>query len=98
MVPDLLKLSPRITVLPIIHGSGDFAIAVRQVMLEGKYDCLAVPLPPSFQSRVEEAIGHLPAITLVVQEEPRDFGSPESWSPESEREQNSGGPSLAASY
>ena len=33
MLSDFLKLSDRIWVLPVIHGSGDFAIEVRRVML-----------------------------------------------------------------
>ena len=71
MHSDFLKISPRITVLPVIHGSGDCAVEVRRVMLEQKFDCLAVPLPPSFQADVERAIEHLPAITLVTQAEPQ---------------------------
>jgi hypothetical protein len=46
---DFLKIGPRVRVLPIIHGSGDFAIRVREELLARPYDCLAVPLPPSFQ-------------------------------------------------
>ncbi len=51
-------------------------------MLNGDYDCLAVPLPPSFQGDVEAAIDQLPRIFAVLQrdvelgtlpsEEPRD--------------------------
>ena len=69
MPTDFLKISPKITVLPIIHGSGDFAIEVRRVMLSERFDCLAVPLPPSFQENVEQAIEFLPSITAVVQKE-----------------------------
>ncbi len=79
MLSDFLKLSPRITVLPVIHGSGDFAIEVRRIMLSRDVDCLAVPLPRSFQGNVEQAITHLPNVTLVVQEEPRRF-SVDVWS------------------
>src|SRR5690348_4008877 len=43
---DFLRISPRIRVLPIVHGSGDFAIRVRAELLEQPCDCLAVPLPP----------------------------------------------------
>ena len=50
---ELLKLGDRITVLPVIHGSGDFALEVRRVMLENDFDCVAVPLPPSLQEGVE---------------------------------------------
>ncbi len=82
MISDFLKISPKITVLPIIHGSGDFAIEVRRVMLSERFDCLAVPLPPSFQNDVERAIGFLPGISAVMQEEGKTYGSSE-WSPES---------------
>jgi hypothetical protein len=68
---DFLRIGERIRVLPIIHGSGDFAVRVRAEMLEGSYDCLAVPLPPSFQEDVEVAVQRLPAVSAVVQ---RDSG------------------------
>ena len=70
MLSDFLKISPRVTVLPIIHGSGDCALEVRRVMLEQKFDCLAVPLPPSFQHDVERAIEYLPAVTVVAPPKP----------------------------
>jgi hypothetical protein len=87
MISDFLKISPQITVLPIIHGSGDFAIEVRRVMLSERFDCLAVPLPPSFQNDVERAIGFLPGISAVMQEEGKTF-SPGQWSPESHRDED----------
>ena len=64
-----LQFSDRITCLPIIHGSGDFAIEVRRTMLSDQFDCLAVPLPPSFQEDVERAIAFLPSVSLVLQKE-----------------------------
>ena len=64
---DFLTISPRIRVLPIIHGSGDFAVQVREELLSRPYDCVAVPLPPSFQEDVEAAVDRLPAISVVVQ-------------------------------
>jgi hypothetical protein len=64
---DFLRIGPRIRVLPIIHGSGDCAIRVREELLERPYDCVAVPLPPSFQDDVEAAIERLPAISVVAQ-------------------------------
>lgn len=64
---DFLTIGPRIRVLPIIHGSGDFAIRVREELLARPYDCLAVPLPPSFQEDVEAAIERLPEISVVAQ-------------------------------
>ena len=75
MPSDFLKLSPRISLLPIVHGSGDFAVEVRRVMLNESFDCLAVPLPASFQRDVEEAITHLPAISLVIQPEAANYGA-----------------------
>ncbi len=80
---DVLKISERVTVLPVIHGSGDFAVEVRRLMLSERFDCLAVPLPPSFQSDVERAIVHLPNVTLVLQEELPNYRVSD-WSPESE--------------
>ena len=64
---DFLRIGPRIRVLPIIHGSGDFAIRVREELLSRPYDCVAVPLPPSFQEDVEAAIEQLPSISVVAQ-------------------------------
>src|SRR5947209_12430744 len=64
---DFLRIGPRIRCLPIIHGSGDFAIRVREELLSRPYDCVAVPLPPSFQEDVEAAIEQLPAISVVAQ-------------------------------
>ena len=81
MPHDVFNIGPRITALPIIHGSGDFALEVRRMMLGNDFDCLAVPLPPSFQNDVETAIAVLPAPTLVVQQEPPNF-VPSEWSPE----------------
>jgi hypothetical protein len=71
--PDFLRLSEHIRVLPIIHGSGDYAIRVRASLLEQTPDCLAVPLPPSFQEPVEAAIEKLPTVSAVVQP---DVGGP----------------------
>jgi hypothetical protein len=73
---DFLKIGPRVRVLPIIHGSGDFAICVREELLARPYDCLAVPLPPSFQDDIEAAIERLPAVSVVVQRDAGDEGDP----------------------
>ncbi len=62
-----LTIGPKVRVLPIIHGSGDFAICVREELLSRSYDCLAVPLPPSFQEDVENAVEALPIISAVLQ-------------------------------
>ena len=83
MPHDFLRFSPRIACLPVIHGSGDYAVEVRRLMLAEKFDCLAVPLPESFQQPVEQAIDHLPQVTVVIQEETPKF-SVGDWSPESD--------------
>ncbi len=84
----VLQFSDRVFCLPIIHGSGDFAIEVRRVMLSQRFDCLAVPLPPSFQGDVEQAITSLPSITLVMQEEPADVSATEWTGADDERDDN----------
>ena len=54
---DFLKIGTKIRVLPIVHGSGDFAIRVREELLARAYDCVAVPLPPSFQDETDFVSG-----------------------------------------
>ncbi|MEO2036437.1 MAG: hypothetical protein ABGZ35_30555 [Planctomycetaceae bacterium] len=66
-VSDVLQLGSKITVLPVIHGSGDFAIEVRRLMLNHQFDHLAVPLPPSFRNAVEAGVEQLPSVSAVVQ-------------------------------
>jgi hypothetical protein len=103
MLSDFLKLSDRISILPVIHGSGDFAIEVRRVMLAEEFDCLAVPLPPSFQDDVEQAVTELPQLSLVVQRE-RDAAdlwsavSEADWSEGSEHESERDSESLSAPF
>ena len=62
-----LEIGPRVTAIPVVHGSGDFAWEVRRLMLAHEFDCLAVPLPASFQAEVESAILHLPVPSVVIQ-------------------------------
>lgn len=81
MPHEFLRFSPRVACLPVIHGSGDYAVEARRLMLAERFDCLAVPLPESFQPAVEQAIGHLPNVTVVVQEEQPRFRAP-LWTPE----------------
>ncbi|NND97531.1 MAG: hypothetical protein HKN47_09415 [Pirellulaceae bacterium] len=66
-VPELLRLGEKIAVLPIIHGSGQFALTVRRWLLDYDFDCIAVPLPASFQQPVEEAVLELPRPSIVIQ-------------------------------
>ncbi len=69
MTNPVLQLSDRITLLPIIHGSGDFALEVRRRVHANSYDCVALPIPSDFEEHVEEAIGHLPRVHIVAQRE-----------------------------
>lgn len=80
----VLQLGRHISILPIVHGSGDFAFEVRRRMLSNDYDCLAVPLPPSFQRDVEAALDYLPTPTLVVQPESRTFAT--EWTGETDED------------
>ncbi len=66
----IFAFSPRITAFPVVHGSGDFAQEVRRLLLERHFDCLAVPLPASFQAEVEAVVHKLPEVHLVVQAAP----------------------------
>lgn len=76
----VLRISPKTLCLPVIHGSGDCALAVRRMLLDTKFDCLAVPLPASFQEPVERAIELLPTPGLVLQRALPQFIT--EWSPD----------------
>ena len=52
-------------------------------MLKHDFDCLAVPLPPSFQAPVEQAILNLPVPSVVFQRDATDYST--SWEPEESR-------------
>ncbi|MCA9264073.1 MAG: hypothetical protein KDA60_09510 [Planctomycetales bacterium] len=79
-----LAFSPKITAFPVIHGSGDFAVEVRRLMLDHNFDCVAVPLPASFQQDVEAAIPQLPVAKVVLQQS-RTYET-QTWTPESDDE------------
>lgn len=81
----VLRISPKILALPIVHGSVDCSLEVRRVMLTQTFDCLAVPLPQSFQGSVEDAIERLPIPGLVVQRESPTFRASE-WTPDGDAE------------
>lgn len=72
----VLRLSPGIHVLPILHANGDMAQEVRETLIARSFDCLAVPLPPSVEPALEQAVDRLPAVSLVVQPEPEQEGQP----------------------
>ncbi len=96
MAHQLLKIGPRVTVAPIIHGSGDCAIEVRRLLLSEPFDCIAVPLPPSFQDDVERGIQALPAPSVVIQRSTPLYQT--EWTPESDREDEEPDDSTGCSY
>ena len=61
----IFQVDEQVTFLPVVHGSGDFALRVRQELLHQHYDCIAVPLPPSFRDEVIQAVDLLPIIHVV---------------------------------
>ena len=66
----LFELSPHLWVLPVVYGSGDFALEVRRRLRDQPCDCLALPLPPSFANAVERGVELLPQISVALQAEP----------------------------
>ncbi len=79
MAPSIFDLSPHLTLLPVLHGSGDFALEIRKRLLTATCDCLALPLPPAFEDGIEEAVGHLPGIHIVAQREGGISGDPTAY-------------------
>ncbi|TWT56609.1 hypothetical protein [Allorhodopirellula solitaria] len=74
-VPPLLRLDDRTTILPIIHGSGQFAWLTRRFLLEHRFDCVAVSLPESFRECVEQAVLELPKPSIVIQQPTPNYES-----------------------
>ncbi len=83
---EVLKVGSRIVMLPVIHGSADCSLEVRRLMLENRFDCVAVPLPSSFRHDVLDAIDLLPTPAVVLQRESVVFQT--EWTPESEQLQD----------
>ena len=83
----VLKIGPRVTALPIIHGNGDCAWEVRRAMAQGSFDCLAVPLPESFQAQVEQAVLQLPTPSVVTQSSEVEFQG--EWNPDRDEDEES---------
>jgi hypothetical protein len=65
----IFELSDKVQLLPVIHGSGNFSREVRQRILSSGCDCLAVCLPPEFQTTVEQGLEKLPYISISALEE-----------------------------
>ena len=85
-LPELLQIGPKITLLPVIHGSGQFALTVRRWLLEQSFDCVAVPLPESFREPVEAGVVELPRPSIVVQSTRSSFEPPSDWADNSDHD------------
>ncbi|MGC9326587.1 MAG: hypothetical protein ACP5I1_03045 [Candidatus Hinthialibacter sp.] len=66
----VFALDDQITLAPVVHGSVNFALEIRRIFLQNRFDCLAVPLPHSFRESVLKAVNDLPFIQVAVREEP----------------------------
>jgi len=62
-----LQVDNFLTLLPVVHGSASYAVAVRRFLLEHNFDCIAIPLPPSFRTAVLAGVEQLPTPSAVVQ-------------------------------
>ncbi|QDU94627.1 hypothetical protein [Lignipirellula cremea] len=82
----VLAIGPRILAAPVIHGSGECALQVRRLMLTQSFDCIAVPLPPSFQQGVEAAIERLPAPSMIAQPDRPRYRT--LWTPDAAEAEN----------
>ncbi len=63
----IFDFKPGLRVVPVVHGSGSYAKALTQTLLQEPFECLAVPLPRSFASGVLAGVEKLPAVSAVVQ-------------------------------
>jgi hypothetical protein len=62
--------------LPVVHGSLDFAQTIRDRLLSQPVDCLAVPLPPSWIDPLIAAIADLPAPSVLLSRTESPRGTP----------------------
>ena len=88
-IPSPFAISDRITCLPVVHGSGNCALAVRKWLLDNPCDCLAVELPHSFRASVVAAVEKLPTPSLILQKCLATYRS--TWTPDVEPQDDSAG-------
>ena len=92
---EFLKIGPHVLALPVVHGSADFAVEVRRMMMQHEFDCVAVPLPPSFQHTVEKGVVELPSPSIVIQRnnvaESWKQSEHSEWKPGSDNDDDEGG-------
>ncbi len=64
---DSLRVDDQLTLLPVVHGSASYAVAVRRFMLDHTFDCIAIPLPNSFRASVLSGVEQLPTPSVSIQ-------------------------------
>ncbi len=64
---DSLKVDEHVTLLPVVHASASYAVAVRRFLLDQTFDCIAIPLPHSFRDSVIAGVEQLPTPSVSVQ-------------------------------
>ena len=72
---DALIVDKSLTLLPVVHGSASYAVAVRRFLLDHKFDCIAIPLPASFREAVLSGVQALPTVSAAVQVVPSETSS-----------------------
>ncbi|MFN7941848.1 MAG: hypothetical protein U0X73_09615 [Thermoanaerobaculia bacterium] len=65
-----LRPTPRFAILPVLHDRVDFAGVVRRACDRLDPAAVAVELPPALETTIERALARLPALSLVMAEEP----------------------------
>lgn len=71
-----IELAPGVRCLPVIHGSLEFTVKVREAFLANPPAMLAVELPENFSRHVEDALPHadsIPIITMRLKENQKEL-------------------------
>ncbi|GIW98315.1 MAG: hypothetical protein KatS3mg111_1648 [Pirellulaceae bacterium] len=85
------RLSERIQCVPVVHGSGYCAVALRKWLLEHPCQCLVVPLPESFREPVLAGVESLPTPSIVVQSPHHPYQTFD-WHPDKEEAEDATAP------
>jgi hypothetical protein len=87
---DSLMVNDRVTLLPVVHGSASYAVAVRRFLLDHSFNCIAIPLPPSFRESVLSGVEQLPTPSISVQQAPPRYDTDADSSAEDSSAEDSG--------
>lgn len=74
-VRDVFQIGARVSCFPVIHGSGDFAVAIRRKLIDEQFTCVAIALPHSFRDAILAGIDLLPRPTIALQEQQFELGN-----------------------